>query len=172
LAVAAVAATALILARRADHGVSDPFALAPTEIREAGSKDAVLDAALARLRSQLELGGVAPLADSALADPHLDGLNRCNVLALRAHELARSHHHAQAIEPLRQLTRWRRHPVDWLLLAECEEKLGAQARAEEAMQTAVRINPRLWAAHQHLADYYRRQGNLKQAQWHQQRALP
>ena len=71
-----------------------------------------------------------------------------------------------------QLTTWRRQPIDWLLLADCEGTLGHAAAAENAMQTALRINPRLWGVHKHLADQLRRQGKIKEADWHQLRAVP
>jgi tetratricopeptide (TPR) repeat protein len=143
-----------------------------TEAREAGLKDPILDVALARMHLSMGLADAASFAQSALAYRGLDGPDRCNALSLWANDLVRAKNHAKALEPLRQLTRWRRHPIDWLLLGDCEGSLGNAARAEEAMQMAVRINPRLWGVHQHLADYYRRQDKPNQADWHQQRAVP
>jgi hypothetical protein len=40
------------------------------------------------------------------------------------------------------------------------------------MQTAVRINPRLWEVHRLLANIYERRGNAERAAWHRQRAVP
>ena len=42
----------------------------------------------------------------------------------------------------------------------------------EALTTAVRINPRLWKVHQHLAQHYRQNGNPERAAWHERRAVP
>jgi tetratricopeptide (TPR) repeat protein len=143
-----------------------------TEVREAGMKDAVLDAALARLHSHMGIGQVEALAESALSYGDLDPLNRCNTLALVANERIRAREHARAIDPLRQLITWRRHPIDWLLLSDCEGTLGNSEAQEKATLTALRINPRLWGVHKHLADQYRRQGKSKEADWHQLRAAP
>jgi len=41
----------------------------------------------------------------------------------------------------RELTTLRRHPEDWILLAECEKVLGNTAGELEAEATAIRINP-------------------------------
>jgi hypothetical protein len=40
------------------------------------------------------------------------------------------------------------------------------------MAAAVRINPRLWPVHKHLADFYRRRGDEARAEWHRLRAEP
>jgi len=73
---------------------------------------------------------------------------------------------------LRQLIRLRRHSVDWLLLADCERALGNEGAFLEALQNAVRLNPRLWKVHRYLAQHYRQQGNQERAVWHEQRAVP
>jgi hypothetical protein len=142
------------------------------EVKRAGMKDPAIEVALARIHAELGSDDAASFASSALEFPDLDGPARCNALSLVANDLVRGNNHAQALEPLRQLTKWRRHPIDWLLLADCEGNLGHAAAAEEAMQTAVRINPRLWGVHKHLAEHFRRQGKTQVADWHQQRAVP
>jgi tetratricopeptide (TPR) repeat protein len=143
-----------------------------TSAQDAGFRDPLLDAALARLyfeRQQLE----APFyAESALADPGLDGLDRCNALAVLANVRAKQRRFPEALGALRQLTQARRHAVDWLLVAECEQALGNAAAAEKAMLNSVQINPRLWEVHKQLAEYYRLQGDTVKADWHQLRAKP
>ena len=68
--------------------------------------------------------------------------------------------------------RLRRHPLDRLNLAGCLQALGDEAGAQEALEEATRISPRLWNVHQNLAEFYRQQGDTKRADWHQQRAVP
>ena len=80
--------------------------------------------------------------------------------------------HAEAAAALRELTRLRRHSVDWLLLADCERAVGHADAMAEALGMAVRINPRLWKAHRALADHYARRGDAERAAWHRVRAVP
>jgi hypothetical protein len=143
-----------------------------SEVRRAGLRDAVLDASLARVRSELGLEGVLPEAERALEYPDLEGQDRCVILYLYAYGQARAGEYQEAVTALRQLTGLRRHQADWLLLADCEKALGNQAASAEALAAAARINPRLWEVHQYLADYYRRQGDAERAAWHRQRAVP
>ena len=77
-----------------------------------------------------------------------------------------------ALPILNQLNGLRRHSLQWLLLADCENAAGNPAGAIAALENAVRINPRLDSAHQHLADYYRRLGNAERAAYHQRRVVP
>ena len=58
-----------------------------------------------------------------------------------------------------------------LLLAQLEQAVGDPAYLQN-LETAVRINPRLWQVHEQLADHYRRQGDRVKAEYHQKRALP
>ena len=127
-----------------------------TEVRGAGLRDGAVDATLARLRFDMELGGVVPLAESALAFADLDGQDRANALFLIADAHYREGRRRDALPTLNQLNGLRRHSVQWLLLADCENAAGNPAGAIAALENAVRINPRLDSAHQHLADYYRR----------------
>jgi tetratricopeptide (TPR) repeat protein len=143
-----------------------------TEARSAGVRDAVLDVGLARLRFDLRRGDVLSLARDALAHADLAGQDRCTALFLLADAESGRGCHAEAVVALRELTRLRRHAVDWLLLADCERALGHRDAADAALTTAVRINPRLWKVHQYLADQYARQGDADRAAWHRQRAVP
>ncbi|MBI1830079.1 MAG: hypothetical protein HYR84_01350, partial [Planctomycetes bacterium] len=91
-----------------------------TAVRDAGMKDAIVDATLASLHSHLGMGEVGALAESALAFRELEAMDRCNALSLLATDLGRERNHEKALDPLRQLIQWRRHPIDWLRLADCE----------------------------------------------------
>jgi hypothetical protein len=142
------------------------------KVREAGLRDSAVEAALARIHFDLEQPGVAEHAERALADPSLDGQDRCNALLQLADRHVLAGRHREAAELLRKLTRLRRHPADWLLLADCERILGNEAAAYSALESAVRINPRLWKVHRDLADHYRKQGNEEKARWHERRAIP
>jgi predicted CXXCH cytochrome family protein len=143
-----------------------------SEARAAGLRDGTLDASLARLRFDMGLDDVLLYAAGALEHPDLDGQERCNALFLLADGYASQGRYAEAVAILRELHQLRRHALTWLLLAKCEEALGHQAAAEEALESAVRSDPRLWEVHEYLAKHYRRQGDEERATWHQQRAVP
>jgi predicted CXXCH cytochrome family protein len=142
-----------------------------TAARETGLRDGWLDAGLARLRSDTRLGDVLPYAESALDDATLAGQERCNVLFLVAEARYGQHRVEEAAAALRELVELRRHPSDWLLLSDCERSLGHNDAAEKALDMAVRINPRLWQVHEHLAERYRQLGDAERAAWHQKRAV-
>lgn len=144
-----------------------------TEARGAGLRDGALDASLARLRFDMELDdGVLELAQNALALGNLDGQDHCNALFLTADALARQGRRGEALPFLETLGGLRRHSTQWLLRADCERAAGNPAAAIVSLETAVRINPRLWKVHQSLADYYRRAGDRQRAEWHELRAGP
>ena len=52
------------------------------------------------------------------------------------------------------------------------DPLGNPAAHVADLQMVVRINPRLWQIHEYLANHFRQQGDLQQAAWHRQRAVP
>ncbi len=141
-------------------------------VRESGLKDPAVEVALGRLRFDLGLGGAGGFAAAALADPGLAGQDRCTALFLLADEYHANGRNREAVDALHELTKLRRHPTDWLLLADCEGALGDQAGREAALEAATRINPRLWKVHRYLAEQYRRRGDRARADWHQQRAVP
>jgi hypothetical protein len=91
---------------------------------------------------------------------------------LYAQALAREGRVQDAVTSVKSITRLRRNAADWILLSDCERALGHTAAEMDALTVAARINPRLWEVHRYLADYYRQQGNQKQAAWHEQRAVP
>jgi len=141
-------------------------------VQKAGLRDPALEAGLARLHFDLRLNGVAEFARSALNYSEISAQDRCNALFQLADEHAKNREYRQAIPLLLELTTLRRHPFDWLMLADCRKNLDGPAAAIEALEQAVRINPRLWKIQQHLAEHYRQQGDAKKAAWHQARAAP
>jgi len=143
-----------------------------SEVRTLGLQDPALDTALGRVRFALGHEDYLPYAESALAHPQLTGQDRGDALFLVADAHAAGRRYPQAVAALEQLRGLRRHATQCLLLADCERALGHDAAAESALQNAVRIDPRLWQVHQHLADRYRRQGDEKRATWHRLRAVP
>jgi hypothetical protein len=140
--------------------------------RTAGLRDPVQDTALARLAFDTGRGDPLAFADDALALPGLVGQDRCNALFVRADALAGRGDTEAAIATLRTLVTLRRQASDWLLRADCENKLGHEAAGLAALEMAVRINPRLWKVHRHLAETFQRQGNAERAAWHRLRAVP
>lgn len=141
-------------------------------MHETGLRDGKLEAGLARVRFELELGRTAPHAQLALGQPDLNGTARSESLFLLADELARQGNAREAAAAFHDLTKIRRASVDWVLLAECERSLGNRAAADESLQNAVRINPRLWKVHEELAEKFRRQGDESRAEYHRKRAVP
>jgi hypothetical protein len=142
-----------------------------SEVHAAGLNDGVTDASLASLCFDLELDGALPFAQSALTFSDLGGMERSNALFLIADAHFRKGRYTDARDALLTASRLRRHSVQWLLKAECEKALGNPDGIEEALQMAVRINPRLVNIHQHLAEHFERKGNHERAAWHRRRAM-
>jgi predicted Zn-dependent protease len=111
-------------------------------------------------------------AERALAFPGLAGQSRCDALFVKAQILAERGKHANAVAALREVTQLRRNRLDWLYLANFLRVLDDQTAAHEALEMAVRINPRQWDAHRYLAEHYRQQGDGERAAWHERRAVP
>jgi tetratricopeptide (TPR) repeat protein len=139
---------------------------------EAGLRDPPLDVSLARLYFELRAGDGLPYLERALERPDLAGPERCNALFLLATNRANAGRMQEAADALHQLTGLRRQPHDWLLLADCEQALGHADAVRDALEGAVRIDPRLGKAHADLAEMYRRQGDAERAAWHEKRAVP
>lgn len=143
-----------------------------SDVRSAGLRDPVVDVALARLLFDMQLDGVLPLVANVLKDPDLNGQDRSDALFLQADALAGERRYAEAIVPLRELNGLRRHSMQYLLLADCERAAGNTAVLVEALEAAVRINPRLRNVHRHLAEHYQKLGDSKRAEWHRRRSNP
>ena len=140
-----------------------------TEVHESGLKDGYVDSALASLRFELSAEPL-PLALSSLEDERLSGMERCNSLFLAADAFYRRERYEEALATLEALGDLRRHSVQWLLAAQCHQKLGNEAAAVEALLKATQINPRTPAAHRFLANHFRKSGNASRAQWHEKMA--
>ena len=140
------------------------------KVRTAGLKDGYVDSALASL--QFEFGGndALLLAESSLADERLTGIERCNSLFLIADALYRQERYGDALVMLYPLRNMRRHSIQWLLEAQCQQKLENEPAAIEALLKATEINPRNPAAHRHLAEHFKKSGNANRAQWHEKLA--
>jgi hypothetical protein len=143
-----------------------------TEVRNAGLRDAYVDASLTKLRAKMHPDEVLSLAESALAHAELAGPERGDVMFLRADALARQGNFEAAVATLHDLGRLRRSATDWLVLADCRRAQGDNDAAIAAFEAAVRINPRLWKVQRRLAEHYRRLGDAAKAAWHEQRAAP
>jgi hypothetical protein len=124
---------------------------------------------LARLRFEEDHDQILSVAESVLAIPDLGAADRCAALFLIAAERVKRQQFSEAARALRLLVTLRRHPRDWMMLGQCEEKLGNLEACAEALEMAVRIRPSLKQVHQFLAQYYRQQGNEQRATWHQMR---
>lgn len=142
------------------------------EVIAAGLRDPALDAAMARLSFDLQLPGGRAFAVSALYGPGLTAQDRCNALFILAEDSIRKGEPEEARTRLEELTKLRRHPSDWLLLADARQQFNAPDAAIDALERAVRINPRLPRIQTHLADYHRTKGDATKADWHKERAVP
>ena len=139
-------------------------------MHDTGLRDGGLETALARVRFELELGEYLPHAQLAQQQGFLQRHDRSGSLFLIGDAQARNGNAREAASAFRELTKLRRGSMDWMLLAECEKELGNNAAADAALLEAVRINPRLTNIHQYLAEQFSRQGDVKRAAWHKQRA--
>jgi tetratricopeptide (TPR) repeat protein len=134
--------------------------------------DAAYKVKLARLYFDRREAQAMPLAEEALQDRHLAAADRCAALFYVGVERLNRREFAKARDVFQQLVKLRRLSDDWVLLAECERVLGNGPAQISALQTAARVNPRLWKIHQQLADHFHRQGDLHTAEFHRQRAVP
>jgi hypothetical protein len=141
-----------------------------SEVESAGLKEGDVNSALATLRFDLGLGGYFELAQNGLADPELEGLPRCNALFLVADWQYRQGRYVEAVATLETLNGLRRNSLQWLLKAECEQKLGNEVAMLEALEAAVRVRPGQSKIHARLAEIYRARGDTSRAKWHALRA--
>jgi hypothetical protein len=117
-----------------------------SEVHAAGLPDPIVRAKLARMHFELEQDQAMPLAQSALADETLTALERCAALFVLGAERLRHKRYDEARIAFRELVTLRRHPHDWLLLAQSERGLGNKIAFQEAHEMAARINPKLGKA--------------------------
>lgn len=143
-----------------------------SSVYDAGVRDPDLEGSLTQLFNDSKMRDPLQMANSALEHPEIAGQSRCNALTVRAIQEGQQDNYAGALNDLKELTRLRRLAGDWLQIARCQEALGNSTAKIEALTTSVQINPRLWKVQQTLADYYRKKGDIKLAEWHQKRAVP
>jgi hypothetical protein len=139
-----------------------------SQVQAAGLRDSTVEAALARLVYELGKGSPAVYARTALADSTLSGQDRCNVLLMLTQAALAEDKPEEGLAFATELTTLRRHPVDWLLLADCQRLLGEDSTPSLAM--AAKIDPGLTKIHKTLAAYYSAQGNPEREAWHRARA--
>lgn len=141
-----------------------------TQLPTSDQPDGTVAAWLARLRSDAGMKDAASYAEQALADPTLAGQDRCNALFLLADARFRAGQYESALSYLQELQTLRRHSLQWLMQAACEERLGRSEDAVNSLVKAVHINPRLTDVHQHLADVFRQRGDTARADYYARRA--
>lgn len=140
-----------------------------TEVWGAGLRDGPVAAALATGTYRYNLGDVQPYAEAALADPNLEGSDRCDMLFLLADADFKRRNYAAAAERLRLLVTLRRNAVDWSYLSRCERAQGHTAEGLKALETAAWIGTTAPRFHRELADLYEQLGDTKRVNWHRSR---
>lgn len=139
-------------------------------VRANGPADSAVETALARLAFELQSAPVEPFARAALSDPELSGKDRCNVLFLLAEAAMQRRDDRAALPFAEELTQLRRHPRDWLMLADCRNHTGRDGIP--ALEMAVAINPGLVNVRRFLIQHYTATGKPVEAARHQQRLDP
>ena len=141
-------------------------------VRSAGLSDPFVEVALCVCTSTWGWGRDSNWPTARVSQPGLAGQERAPAPRFRADALVGESRHAEAAATLRRLTVLRRHSMDWLLLADCEQAPGHTDAWADALSMAARINPGLVRVHQTLADYCDRRGDPAKAAWHRRRAVP
>jgi len=161
--------------RTRDAGLSERYRARAIEmlsgVREEGLRDGAVDAALARALFDAGRPESADLAESALSHEDLEAQDRCTATFLLAQGLVRQGKRAEAIPLLRRLATMQRRAAPLLMLADCERATGDPAYVE-TLESAVRINPRMWKIHEFLAEHHRDKGDKEKAAYHRKRAVP
>ncbi len=139
------------------------------EVWDAGVRDGPVGAALSTLVNRSG-GNSVPFAEAALADPVLDGNDRCIAVAQLGNDALRSRDYERAAGHIRTLTRLRRDAGDWAGLARIERFFGREAEAIRLMEEAARIGGTDQRILLELAEWYDRRGDGKKAAEHRQRA--
>jgi predicted CXXCH cytochrome family protein len=142
-----------------------------TAAHSAGLRDPVLLAHLARLRFEQGEYGATLLAGSALDFPNIAGTERVTALYVVAAEHFERKQYKEALAGFRDLVTLRRDALDWFMLAQCHNGLGNSAAMVQALEMALRINPRLMDVRRSLVEHYRRRGDEQRAAWHEQRVI-
>jgi hypothetical protein len=106
-------------------------------VYQAGLRDPILEANLARLHFERNDPQAFNLAHDALKSGDLAGVDRCTALFVLGGDYFKRGHYRDARGVFKELVTLRRHPDDWLLLARCEKELGNHAEAAAALQKAM-----------------------------------
>ena len=130
-----------------------------TAVHGAGLRDPVLLAHLSRLRFEQGQFGAALLAGSALDFPDIAGTERVTALFVIAADFLERKQYKDALAGFRELVTLRRDAVDWFMLAQCQSGLSNSASMVQALEMALRINPRLQDVRRSLAEHYRCRGD-------------
>jgi predicted CXXCH cytochrome family protein len=141
-------------------------------VHVAGLLDPAVEAYLTRQSFDRGKDEALWLAKSTLALPGIRGSERSAPLFVLGAESLRRKQYKEALAAFRELVTLRRHPHDWFFLGDCQKALGNQTAYVQALEMAVRIDPRMVQVHQILAQYYRQHGDAQRAHWHEVRAVP
>lgn len=133
-----------------------------------GTTDASMQVSLAKDYLEADLLAAARgLADRVVSEtvagqlPYLGAADVLGQLALRAED------NQSALHWYRQLTKLRRVSGDFFLLGLCESNAGNVDAAIAAFEQALRIDPTLVPAHEHLARILQESGEKQRSQLHQ-----
>ncbi len=140
------------------------------ELHNAGLRDATMEAVLARLAFQLDPSRAEEFATAALADETLSGQDRCNALFLLGDAAIERRKEPAALPFVIELTKLRRHPLDWLVRAQAERAAGRDPIP--SLEAAVRIGSNLPRIHQRLAEHYMQSGDQARAARHARLSQP
>ena len=134
---------------------------------DAGLRDADLAAPLAQSAGTAGDERAITFAEHVLAQKNVPARLRGNALLVKTDWLRRRGQIAQAADTVREVTRLRRWPSDWVLLGQLEQQAGNQPAAVAAIEKAAEIDPLRGDCHQALVDYYRQTGNQERIRWHE-----
>jgi tetratricopeptide (TPR) repeat protein len=140
------------------------------EVEEAGLRDLGTLLGLAQTHLQSDPGRGRAYAHEALDVGGASGKARLVALKILAYAHLRDGYYPSAAELLEQVVLLHRNSDDWRLLGGAYLKMDQPARALPALQKAVEIRPFRHSTHASLADAYRRLGDARRAEEHQDKA--
>jgi hypothetical protein len=133
-------------------------------VRSRGLRDAGVDAGLARLHLTSQPQRAVEMALAALNDEPLPTTERIHALSVLGIAGFNARQWQPASQALTQLVRWRRRPMDWLLLGLCQAAQGDETGAIQSLERAAEINPYQRDVREQLAALYERQGQAELAE--------
>lgn len=123
-----------------------------------GLRDGPLLSAAARLAWERNDSQAEPLAERALADPHLPAGSRLNALIVTGDLRWRAGDLEPALTAFRRLTEVRRHSEDWHTLAALQAEQGHLDLARRSWERAIAIQPFREDLRRAFAEHLRRMG--------------